>query len=116
MSLQVVVDRRGGVTVARVQGEIDLANAGDLEQRLGGCLGGDGLVVDLLEVGYLDSSALACLHRVSLSASDRGVPLRVVTGDDGLANRLLAITGLDRVLETSPTVERAVDSIAAAPR
>lgn len=112
MTLSVSVVRRGGAAVATVEGEIDLANADDLERRLeDGLDGSAGLVVDLLAVDYLDSSALACLHRVSLAAGDRGLGMRVVTGDRSMAQRLLAITGLDRVLRTSDTVDEALTAL-----
>jgi anti-anti-sigma factor len=110
--LEVSVERRGAAAVATVAGEIDLANAEELERRLEvGLDGADALIVDLLAVDYLDSSALACLHRVSLTTADRGLALRVVTGDRSMAQRLLAITGLDRVLRTSGSVDDALATI-----
>lgn len=112
MTLRVSVARRGTAAVATVEGEIDLANADELERRLEvGLDGADALVVDLLGVDYLDSSALACLHRVSLTTADRGLALRVVTGDRSMAHRLLAITGLDRVLRTSGSVDEALANL-----
>jgi anti-sigma B factor antagonist len=112
MDLLLDIDHDTDATVAGVAGEIDLSNASLLEHRLIGALdAGLPLIVDLSEVAYLDSSALACLHRVSLAAGDRSVPLRVVTGDQGMAKRLLAITGLDEVLRPWTTVAQAIASL-----
>jgi anti-anti-sigma factor len=112
MTLSVSVVRRDGVAVATVDGEIDLANADELERQLeGGLDEAAALIVDLLEVQYLDSSALACLHRVSLTADERGLAMRVVTGDRSMAQRLLNITGLDRVLRTCDSVDDAIASL-----
>ena len=112
MTLDVSVERRRGIAVAKVAGEIDLANTDDLEQQLSECLDdATALVVDLTAVEYLDSSALACLHRISRTAGDRGVVLQVVTGEGGMAKRLLAITGLDRVLPTKDSLDDALDEL-----
>jgi anti-anti-sigma factor len=109
MELSVAVETDARAVVAGVQGEIDLSNASELERRLLETLdGGSPLVVDLTQVAYLDSSALACLHRVSLAAADRDVPMLVVTGDHGMAKRLLAITGLDQVLRPYTTLTEAM--------
>jgi anti-anti-sigma factor len=84
----------GGTTVLAAAGEIDMSNAHRFRDALGqaGANGGD-CVVDLTQVGYLDSAGLTVL-------------LRYMTGDGAarikiLATALLApvlsVTGLDPV-------------------
>ncbi len=112
LDLDIQIDRTEQAIVAGVEGEIDLSNASLLERRLLDSLDGAvPLIVDLTKVAYLDSSALACLHRVSVAAGDRDVPIRVVTGNGGMASRLLSITGLDEVLPPYATVEEALASV-----
>jgi anti-anti-sigma factor len=112
MDLVIDIERERQAVVAGVKGEIDLSNASQLERRLLDAFdGATPMVVDLTEVAYLDSSALACLHRVSVAAGDRAVQLRVVTGEAGMAKRLLSITGLDEVLRPYGTVQEALASV-----
>ena len=116
MNLSVSLERRDAAVVARVNGEIDLSNAAELERELLNALAdGDVLVIDLLEIDYLDSSALATMHRVFLVARERGGEMWVVTGDRGMAKRLFAITGLDQVLHTTDSVEAALETIERSP-
>lgn len=112
MDLSIDIESEAGTVVVGVKGEIDLSNASLLERRLLDAFDGSKpMVVDLTEVAYLDSSALACLHRVSVAAGDRAVQLRVVTGEEGMAKRLLSITGLDEVLRPYGTLHEALASI-----
>src|SRR5688572_13789403 len=95
VDLEVKVVHEGPASIARVAGEIDLVSAPTFEERLRDAASGTGaLIVDLTDVTYLDSSALACLHRVLLGCRERRTELRVVTGAAGVSKRLLAITGL----------------------
>jgi anti-anti-sigma factor len=112
LDLDIQLDETALAIVAGVKGEIDLSNASLLERRLLDSFDGAvPLIVDLTDVAYLDSSALACLHRVSVAAGDRDVPIRVVTGEGGMAQRLLSITGLDEVLPPYATVQEALASV-----
>jgi len=112
MDLEVTVVGEGPASIARVTGEIDLMSAPTFQERLlGAAAETDALVVDLTDVSYLDSSALASLHRVLLSCRDRGTELRVVTGTEGVSKRLLGITGLDEVMRASDTVAEALATL-----
>jgi len=112
MDLLLDIESGSGAVVVGVKGEIDLSNASLLERRLLDAFdGGKPMVVDLTEVAYLDSSALACLHRVSVAAGDRAVQMRVVAGEGGMAKRLLSITGLEEVLRPCGTLQEALASI-----
>ena len=116
---EVRVIRAGdGVAVASVRGEIDLASATDVERALVKAFDDAGaLIVDLTATGYLDSSALAVLHRVWLHShgADCG-GIRVVVPDGSFGRRVLAITKLDDVFILAPSVEEAVVSLADARR
>lgn len=117
MNLTVALERRDPAVVVEVAGEIDLSNASSLERQLLGALqDADALVVDLHRVAYLDSSGLACLHRIFLATDDRRVPMRLVTGGNGVSQRLLAMTGLDQVLPTSDSIDEAIRSLNAPDR
>ena len=64
---------RGTLVVGRLEGEVDLSNAAALEARILAALrGASALVLDLADVTYLDSAALALLSRVQLACRVRG--------------------------------------------
>jgi anti-anti-sigma factor len=114
-AVAVEVVRVGDVSVASVRGDVDLATAEEIERSLLEALDASGaLVVDLSATGYLDSAALAALHRVWLRSRDANGRVRVVAGDESFGRRILAITGLDDVLILAPSVGEAVSAIAGA--
>jgi anti-anti-sigma factor len=83
-----------GATV-RLSGEIDMATAPDLRECLA-TLTGD-VVVDLTEVTFVDSRAIALLiaeHKRRVGAGERFV----VTGSSPMALRTFEITGVDKLL------------------
>ena len=101
--LELSVLSRSTHTLLRVRGEIDVATAPGVRERLFGLLrSGMGLViVDLSGVSFCDASGLGVLvggHRRALML---GVTLRLTAASPALA-RLLRIHGLDRVLTIYP--------------
>jgi anti-anti-sigma factor len=85
--------------VVSVKGEADLNTATELERELQDVLrlGGRSVTVDLAEVGFIDSTALALLLRFQPQFKARGGDL-VVVSDDRRVLRTFEITGLDRIL------------------
>src|SRR6185503_19031766 len=82
--------------VVSVTGEIDAFTSPALEQELEWVLG-DGAssaVVDLAEVGFMDSTALRVLLKALPRFTKRGGKL-VLVSDDRRVLRTLEITGLD---------------------
>jgi anti-sigma B factor antagonist len=83
----------GGRKVAYlvVAGEVDLANADELRAAVRRCAdgGGDGVVIDLAGVSFMDSSGLAVLLEAS---RDLGPGLMVVTAPGSSVQRLLELT------------------------
>ncbi len=98
----------GGFTVVTVSGEIDVATAPALRDRLQSCLeeGRCNLVVDLLGVPFLDSTALGVLVGAAKRAREQGGSLRIVLTEPRVA-KVFEITGLTETLPMFPTVEEA---------
>jgi anti-anti-sigma factor len=88
----------GGTALARIAGEIDASNVAAVGTRLRGLLGNQalGLVVDLSDTAYLDSSGINLLFVLGDELRTRQQTLRVVVGPATPIARLLTITGLDR--------------------
>lgn len=90
----------GGVPVARLVGEIDLAVAPVVEARLLGLLSARnrGLIVDLSDVRYLDSSIVRVLFVVADRFAATGRELHVVVPLGSRLVRLVSIIQLDAVV------------------
>jgi anti-sigma B factor antagonist len=101
----------GTTPVVSVRGEIDVYSAPALKEALSALLDGPtAVVVDLTEVGFLDSTGLGALVAARTTASDAGGRLPVVCDRDRIL-KLFRITGLDGVFEIFPTVEAAVQGL-----
>lgn len=106
------VERRGDVQVARVSGEIDMSNVGDVRDRLRSEFavgsGADPAVLDLSEVIYLDSAALALLDDLSRSFGATRRTWVVVAPAASIARRTIALAGLDVGLRVSEDLDAAL--------
>jgi anti-sigma B factor antagonist len=113
----VTPDLSGPVPVARVAGEVDLANAARLRQELLALATdeADGLVVDLTGVPYADSSGIKVLFDVARDLCRRDLSLVVAVPANSALRRLLKITSFQEVAPICDDAETAVDLIAKGP-
>jgi anti-sigma B factor antagonist len=105
----------GGFPVVSIKGEIDVYSAPQLKDALTELLGAgsSAVVVDLTDVGFLDSTGLGALVAARTSATDADIRLPIVSDRDRIL-KLFRITGLDGVFEIHPTVDAAVAALASA--
>jgi anti-sigma B factor antagonist len=99
--------------VISVTGEIDAFTSPALEQELDWVLG-DGAsngVVDLGDVGFMDSTALRVLLKALPRFSRRGGKLVLVTEDRRIL-RTMEITGLDMKFTVEPKLTDAIAQLA----
>lgn len=89
----------GETRVLSLRGELSLAEASHLQQRLAEALGASPatIVVDLAGVEFIDSTGLSTLVRGQQQASERQITLGVVNPPPQAA-RLLSLTGLEERL------------------
>lgn len=109
MELSVTTTRHDDVSVVTVDGEVDVYTAAQLRQTLDQeiAAGNIRLVVDLDNVGFLDSTGLGVLvGRLKLVRNDSGW-LRIVCSSERIL-RVFRITGLDKVFGIHPSVEDAL--------
>jgi anti-anti-sigma factor len=107
-------EQHGDVAVARLAGELDLSNAGTVEDQVTRGLGGvSSVAVDLAEVSYLDSAGLALLSRLAARIAGPGGALRLVVPPDAVVRRALWISGLTEAIPVDETVEAALAALAA---
>lgn len=98
----------GDVPVVAVFGEVDVYAAPALREGLTELLqDGSSVVVDLTEVGFLDSTGLGALVAARTSAADQGAALPLVCTHQRIL-KLFTITGLDGVFKIYDTVDAAL--------
>ena len=98
------------ITLLTVMGEVDVGTAPEFEDELAKAVDqglGDGLVVDLTNVTFIDSTGLNALVRALERQRLAGGSLALVS-DDGRVAMMLEVTRLDRVLDRYPTREEAL--------
>ena len=102
-----------GVTVARIDGDIDISNAQELGDALTASMSNDslGLVVDLGALDYLDSSGVHLLLGLNGRLRARRQQLRAVAPADAPLRAVLEITAADKTVPVDERVEDAVNAI-----
>jgi anti-anti-sigma factor len=114
---RVAFERARDVTIARLEGEVDVIGAGELAPVLTHATraGDRGLVLDVNGVGYLDSAGLHLLHDTARTLAARGQSLRLVVALGAEIARLLELTDIGQSLPIHASVEEAVDALASPP-
>lgn len=102
-------DETGGWTVVAARGEIDVAAAPQLRERLVDLIedGRTRLVVDLEDVDFVDSTGLGVLVGAVRRARSADGDVRLVCTNSRLL-KVLDVTGLDEVFVIGDTVADAV--------
>jgi len=102
------VDRRDGVVVVSLAGELDLYNAEEVRGvLLDACAGDpDALVVDLAAVRFIDSTALGVLIEARSRLADRSGFRLAAPGLE--TRRALEVSGLDQHFLVHDTVAEAL--------
>ncbi len=94
---EITVAEQSGVTVLHARGELDVASAPKLKTEIAELMaaGSRALVVDLSEVGFVDSSGLGVLIGAHNELQQLGGDIRVVVQPQ--VRRILELTRLDDV-------------------
>ncbi len=106
--LDLSAQSEGGITIAELAGELDIANAPALREQLLSFLrpGSSRLVIDLSKVSFCDATGLAVLVSTARRAGLLGGFLRLAAVSPQVA-QVLEITGLHRHLANFLTVHAA---------
>ena len=99
----------GQVAVVTPPAEIDITNADLVREELLAVInaGAGMLIVDLSKTTFCDSAGVGALVRTFRRASASGGEMRLVVGMLAV-QRVLAITGIDRLLDIYPSVTAAL--------
>ena len=100
---------RRGTVLLTVHGDLDLHSADELGDRLVGAVerGASSLVVDLSDVGFVDSQGLGALLRGTRRLGAGEGRFRLVVPAPEI-RRVFEITALDRVFPLDDTLEQAL--------
>jgi len=96
-----------GGAVLRIEGELDMATAPELEEALLGAGFDRRLVIDLTGCTFLDSSAVRVLVSSARDSEAAGGSLALVAPDARIL-RVLQISGVDTMLPVHPTLDAAL--------
>ena len=101
------------VVIAALRGEIDLANARAIGSLVAGAVPNDatGLVVDLSDVTYLDSSGVHLVFDLSERLVARQQRLALVVPETSRISRVLDLVNVKAVLPVTPTAAEAVEAV-----
>jgi anti-sigma B factor antagonist len=98
-----------GVVLARLAGEVDLANAHDLEETIVAAVPNTalGMVLDLTTVTYLDSAGVLLLLDLVSRFQWRGQELALVAPAESRVRRVLSLAGTEGVVVLDTTTDEA---------
>ena len=104
---------RDGVLVACLEGEIDLSNARSIRSSLLSQMRNDllGLVVDLTDVGYLDSVGIQVIYQLHKQLDGRRQEMRLVVPEGSTISKTLKLVGACSVMGIARTAELALSDL-----
>ena len=99
----------GRVAVVKLPVEVDASNADQVRQDLAAAVAQDAslVIADMSATTFCDSAGVRALVRALRNANAGGARLEVATSSPAVT-RVLAITGVDRLIEVYPSVAAAV--------
>ncbi|HET7476351.1 MAG TPA: STAS domain-containing protein [Dermatophilaceae bacterium] len=98
---RILVTGDGPWPVVSLSGEIDLSNVDELTRDLERSVANaaHGVVLDISEVSYLDSTGLRVVFRLARELRDRQQRLCLVVPTSSLVRRVLLLAGVDSVAD-----------------
>ena len=108
MELDVGIVREEAACIVTVAGEVDVYTSPTLKQRLVEAAGQDCgvMIVDLDQVGFIDSSGLGVLVGALRRLREQGREMHVVCTREQIL-KIFRITGLDKVFPIFATMDQA---------
>jgi anti-anti-sigma factor len=113
---QVAAQRAGRAVVITLSGEVDRLNAGSTRERIEQAVeaGAIGLVVDLTNVAYLDSSGVHLLHALARGLGRVGQRLVLVRPRRRTPADVLALTGIGEIAPMHDDLDSALATLGGA--
>jgi len=111
MEISLESEVRDDWTVLSVKGEVDIYTSPTFRDELIRLIeqGGNQLVIDLLGVDFMDSTGLTVLIFGKKRINESDGDMKLVCGE-GPVQKILTVTGLDKVFSIHPSVDEAIKS------
>jgi len=111
--VQLAIEQRGDLVIARVSGELDLAGAPSTGDAIGEAVPTSArtLVVDFTGLEFIDSSGIAMLFNLARRLGARRQDLRVVARGGGPVSRVLEIVEFNRAAPVYETLDEALTHV-----
>ncbi len=112
--MNVQVEHRDGVLVAKVEGRVDSSNSQDFERQLQAAMGEDvgAVVLDLGALAYISSAGLRVVLLIAKTLGQRNVSISLCALSDPVQS-VFEISGFNRIIQIHDTQ---ADAVAAAGR
>jgi anti-anti-sigma factor len=108
--VELEIEERGEVVVARLSGELDIAGAQGIGERIHDAVptSARALVIDFSSLDFIDSSGIAMLFGLARRLGSRRQQLRVVATSGKPVARVLDIVEFDRAAPVHETLDEAL--------
>jgi anti-sigma B factor antagonist len=108
--VELEIEQRDDVVIARLTGELDIAGAPGLGDRIHDAVptSARALVVDMSSLDFIDSSGIAMLFALGRRLGSRRQQMRVVAPAGKPVSRVLEIVEFDRAAPVHETLEEAL--------
>jgi anti-anti-sigma factor len=108
--VELEIEERGEVVVARLSGELDIAGAPGMGERIHAAVptSARALVIDFSSLDFIDSSGIAMLFGLARKLGSRRQQLRVVATSGRPVARVLDIVEFDRAAPVHATLDDAL--------
>jgi anti-anti-sigma factor len=108
--VELEIEERGEVVVARLSGELDIAGAQGIGERIHDAVptSARALVIDFSSLDFIDSSGIAMLFGLARKLGSRRQQLRVVATSGKPVARVLDIVEFDRAAPVHETLDEAL--------
>jgi anti-sigma B factor antagonist len=97
-----------GSVLLHLSGEYDIYRQDELDRTLRPGYLAEVVVLDMRDVSYIDSTAIALLIRLKKRMSEHGRAIVKIAGPQSNVRRVLELTSLDEILEVYDTLDDAL--------
>ncbi len=106
-------ETEGDVELARVAGEVDASNVGDLTQQLLDAVPNDvrAVVLDLTQTSYIDSSGISLIFDAAARMRNRRQQLRLVVPPKSFVGEVLAAVSMSDSVPIDAEVDAALRAV-----
>ena len=110
--VELEIEERGEMVVAHLTGELDIAGASEMGDRIHDAVptSARGLVVDMAGLDFIDSSGIAMLFGLARKLGSRRQKLGVVARPGGPVSRVLQLVEFDQAAPVHETLDEALDA------